>query len=108
MSDPNPACEADFDEDKVPSVACGEEYGNQFCFVLMTKNKGDQREMWNSKKSRVIGRLLHLIPTTGGCCNQKDGSITCPIGEPDHENNEVYELYRAKCETDDCNIMDPR
>ena len=60
MSDPNPACEADFDEDKVPSVACGEEYGNQFCFVLMTKNKGDQREMWNSKKSRVIGRLLHF------------------------------------------------
>ena len=34
--------------------------------------------------------------------------MICPIGEPDHENNEVYELYRAKCETDDCNIMDPR
>ena len=34
--------------------------------------------------------------------------MICPIGEPDHENNEVCELYRAKCETDDCNIMDPR
>ena len=61
MSDPNPACEADFDEDKVPSVACDVEYGNQFCYVLMTKIKEDQREMWNSKKSRVIGRLLHFV-----------------------------------------------
>ena len=62
LSDPNPACEADFDEDKVPSVTCGEEYGNQFCFVLMTKNKaGDQREMWNSKKAKEICRLLHFF-----------------------------------------------
>ena len=62
LSDPNPACEADFDEDKVPSVTCGEEYGNQFCFVLVTKNKaGDQREMWNSKKAKEICRLLHFV-----------------------------------------------
>ena len=62
LSDPNPACEADFDEDKVPSVTCDEDYGNQFCFVLVTKNKaGDQREMWNSKKAKEICRLLHFV-----------------------------------------------
>ena len=59
------------------------------------------------KPKKYVG-FYTLLPFTGGCCNQKDGSITCPIGEPDHENNEVYELYRAKCETDDCNTMDPR
>ena len=59
MSDPNPACEADFNEDKVPSVQCSDEYGNQFCFVLMTKSKADQREMWNSKKA--IACLLHCV-----------------------------------------------
>ena len=60
------------------------------------------------RKPRKYVAFYTLLPFPGGCCNQKDGSITCPIGEPDHENNEVYELYRAKCETDDCNTMDPR
>ena len=64
--------------------------------------------MNTSPRSWKISRLLYFCLFTGGCCNQKDGSLTCPIGEPDHVNNEVYEIYRTKCETDDCNTMNPK
>ena len=45
---------------------------------------------------------------TGGCCSPKPGVHTCPTDEPDHVNNEYYEMYRVKCDSDNCNIMDPR
>merc|ERR1712045_422750 len=91
LSDPRPECEEDFDDDKVPSTACSEEFGNDFCYVSMIRNKADQSTTWNR-----------------GCCSLKAGSNICPINEPDHVSNEVYDQYRARCNTDNCNTMDPR
>ena len=45
---------------------------------------------------------------SGGCCRPKAGTHNCPIDEGNHEKNEYYEMWRVKCEDDDCNIMDPR
>ena len=44
----------------------------------------------------------------GGCCTPKDGSSTCPVDGKTHENNEYYEQWRMKCDSDDCNTQDPR
>merc|ERR1712203_740800 len=76
---------------KVPSTACSEEFGNDFCYVSMIRNKADQSTTWNR-----------------GCCSLKAGSNICPINEPDHVSNEVYDQYRARCSTDNCNTMDAR
>ena len=45
---------------------------------------------------------------SGGCCTPKAGTHNCPTDEGNHEKNEYWEMWRVKCEDDDCNIMDPR
>ena len=45
---------------------------------------------------------------SGGCCTPKAGTHTCPTEEGSHEKNEYYEMWRVKCEDDNCNTMDPR
>lgn len=77
--------------DKVPSTQCSIEFGNEYCYVLVTRQKQpSERWMWNR-----------------GCCQVKAGSTICPSDKPNHESNEVYDQWRMKCDTDDCNIENP-
>eukprot|EP00091_Calanus_sinicus_P007740 TRINITY_DN18969_c0_g1_i1.p1 TRINITY_DN18969_c0_g1~~TRINITY_DN18969_c0_g1_i1.p1 ORF type:complete len:146 (+),score=43.31 TRINITY_DN18969_c0_g1_i1:39-440(+) len=76
--------------DTQPTGACSPEFGNDYCYVLVTKQKQPTEGwMWNR-----------------GCCTPKPGSQICPLSGLSHESNEVYEMWRARCDTDDCNIMD--
>merc|ERR1711892_908097 len=87
--------ECEKDPTSQPTGACSQEFGNDYCYVLVTKQKqqGGMKEgwMWNR-----------------GCCTPKAGSQICPLDGHSHENNEVYEMWRARCDADNCNIMDPR
>merc|ERR1711992_40416 len=74
------------------SGACDPQYGDDYCYVLYTRNfKPTPGEFWNR-----------------GCCTPKAGTHNCPTDEGNHEKNEYWEMWRVKCETDDCDIMDPR
>ena len=45
----NPDCEEN--PDKFPGTACDEQYGNDYCFTLVTHNKKPTESwVWNSKK----------------------------------------------------------
>ena len=61
-----------------------------------------------TKGSQTDVVFINSLSSPGGCCSLKAGSNICPINEPDHVSNEVYDQYRAKCNTDNCNTMDPR
>merc|ERR1711892_217182 len=75
-----------------PNGECSAECGNDYCYVLVTRQKQPvEAWMWNR-----------------GCCTPKAGSQICPLSEPNHVSNEVYEMWRARCDTNDCNFMDPR
>merc|ERR1711936_852364 len=88
----NTDCEGTLEPESQPNVECSTEFGNDYCYVLVTKQKQPtQMWMWNR-----------------GCCTPKAGSQICPLSEPDHVINDVYEMWRARCDTDDCNLMDPR
>ena len=52
--------------------------------------------------------MISNIYVSGGCCTPKAGTHNCPTDASNHEKNEYWEMWRVKCETDDCNIMDPR
>ena len=56
-----------------------------------------------------IEPILKMISffIAGGCCSPKPGSAICPTDKPNHESNEVYEQWRMRCDTDDCNIENP-
>eukprot|EP00091_Calanus_sinicus_P023119 TRINITY_DN7668_c0_g1_i1.p1 TRINITY_DN7668_c0_g1~~TRINITY_DN7668_c0_g1_i1.p1 ORF type:complete len:168 (-),score=42.91 TRINITY_DN7668_c0_g1_i1:47-550(-) len=88
----NKACEKDVVPDSQPNGACSAEFGNDYCYVLVTKQK-QPVEAWQWNR---------------GCCTPKAGSSICPLSEPSHVSNEVYEMWRARCDTNDCNLMDPR
>merc|ERR1719500_2592866 len=81
-SSPNPDCEKD--PANQPSMPCSVEYGNDYCYVLVTVT--NQRWTWNR-----------------GCCTPKAGSNTCPLHEGQQEG-----VWRERCDSDNCNIMDPR
>merc|ERR1719318_188892 len=86
-SSPNPACEKD--PASQPSFPCSVEYGNDYCYVLVTvtnQNTPSQQWTWNR-----------------GCCTPKAGSNTCPVDDKHEEG-----VWRERCDTDNCNIMDPR
>merc|ERR1712126_427112 len=86
----NPDCEEN--PESFPATACDEQYGNDYCYTLVTHNKKPTESwVWNR-----------------GCCRPTEGSSTCPISKPDHEKNEYYEFWRNRCESDNCNIEDPR
>merc|ERR1712215_103220 len=88
----NSDCEGTLEPESQPNVECSTEFGNDYCYVLVTKQKQPtQMWMWNR-----------------GCCTPKAGSQICPLSEPNHVTNEVYEMWRARCDTADCNLMDPR
>ena len=103
----NPDCEEN--PDKFPGTACDEQYGNDYCFTLVTHNKKPTESwVWNSKKIFFKNYLTYLFKPAGGCCRPAEGISTCPINKPNHENNEYFEFWRMKCESDNCNIEDPR
>merc|ERR1712106_1044668 len=75
-----------------PNGECSAEFGNDYCYVLVTRQKQPTASwQWNR-----------------GCCTPKAGSQICPLNGPNHESNEVYEMWRARCDEDDCNVMNPR
>lgn len=86
----NAACEEGAAD--LPHGECSAAYGDDFCAVLVTKNKGsEESEQW-----------------WRGCCSLAPGSNTCPIKWDGHDSNSAWERWRAKCDTDDCNIMNPK
>ena len=83
LSDPRPECEEDFDDDKVPSTACSEEFGNDFCYVSMIRNKADQSTTWNSNKRLKDGCRLYInllqeavVPSRLGVTSAPSMSLT--------------------------------
>merc|ERR1719187_2685583 len=88
----NKDCEGNINPDSTTNGVCDPQYGNDYCYVAVTYQKQPVEVwMWNR-----------------GCCTPKAGSTVCPISEPNHVANEVYEMWRARCDKDDCNTMDPR
>jgi len=87
----DPGCEEE--PELEPSTECTAQYGNDFCYVLVTKDfQADGILRWNR-----------------GCCSPKEGNFLCPPDDDHHEVVEgVYERWRMRCDTDDCNIGDPR
>merc|ERR1712227_334174 len=66
----NPDCEEN--PESFPATAGDEQYGNDYCYTLVTHNKKPTESwVWNR-----------------GCCRPTEGSSTCPISEPDNCNIE--------------------
>ncbi|XP_023348618.1 uncharacterized protein LOC111717346 [Eurytemora carolleeae] len=80
-------CEETPDEEK--DIDCPEE--KTHCYVMKQKLKtsGD------------------IITWNRSCCTPKDDAPDCPLNKPPHIDNEYYEVWRATCKNDRCNIMDP-
>ena len=62
--------------------------------------KADKKFM----KFNLIEETIHSI---GGCCKEEEDDESCPMFGPDHEDNGFYEIFRKRCFSDNCNVMDP-
>merc|ERR1712123_555782 len=45
--------------------------------------------------------------TARGCCKEEEDDESCPMFGPEHEDNGFYEIFRKRCFSDNCNVMDP-
>ena len=75
----------------------------KICWVLEDQRSGDGTVREHSMNRSSLSTLA------GGCCRPREGSTICPIDDDHHEIAEgVYEIWRMRCDTDDCNIENPR
>merc|ERR1712168_426266 len=88
----NMACEEpeNANPDDLNFIECPEE--KDYCYVMVQNLKTSGNILvWNRS-----------------CCQKKDDANDCPANQPNHQENEFFEIWRKYCKEDDCNTNDPR
>merc|ERR1711874_601775 len=71
-----------------------------------SSNDGDNVNCERTPQSENMFKFSGSWMWIRNCC--MEGNIGCPTDGSNHDEDEVTEVWRARCDSDNCNTMDPR